>query len=489
MLVDAREIENGAALEADVCVVGAGAAGISLARALARAGRDVVVLESGGLEPEPEAKELLVAENAGDPYFPLEENRDRALGGTTSLWAGWCRPLDPIDFERREWVPGSGWPFGREELDPWYERAHEVLELGPYEYRTEWWTAQLGRPPLPLDETLAATEIFQLSPPVRFGSAFRDELEADGRIRIVLHATALELVSDREARAVQAVQAGSLDGRRFRVEPALCVLAAGGVECARLLLLSRGARPRGLANEHDLVGRFFMEHLHFPAGVIELPSRQPRRRFELYVWRPGKRAVGRLFAAERARRREGLLNASVHIEPLRRSRVARALKLSPDALWLHLTLEQVPDPQSRIVLGESLDGFGLPRARVVWRTGEAERTTFLRTRELVAEAFAKAGFGTLKVEPGESGETWPPPPLQGLRGHHMGTTRMSDDPREGVVDRDCRVHGLENLFVASSSVFPTSGAGTPTITIVALALRLADHLARLPARRGGRAAS
>jgi choline dehydrogenase-like flavoprotein len=145
-------------------------------------------------------------------------------------------------------------------------------------------------------------------------------------------------------------------------------------------------------------------------------------------------------------------------------------------LGLAHTQEQAPNPSSRVVLSQERDPLGLNRIALNWQTTDLDRRTALLGRTLLGQAFARAGLGQMSLRTGEDESDWPPKPLQGLRGHHMGTTRMHGDPRKGVVDEQCRVHGIGNLYVAGSSVFPTAGAGTPTITIIALAIRLADHL-------------
>jgi choline dehydrogenase-like flavoprotein len=454
---------------------------------------------------------------------PLEENRLRGLGGTTGLWAGWCRPLDPIDFAHRPWVPHSGWPITWEELQPYYAQAQPLLQLGPFCYDAGYWSRKLHAPLLPLDPARAVSKVYQLGPPTRFGTVYRRELAQARAVRVLLHATALELELADSGGTIRAVVAGCLTGTRWRVRSRLVVLAMGGIECARLLLLSSRQRPAGVGNEHDLVGRFFMEHIHFDGG--ELALRRPGvATAGLYdqTWRP---VVARLFLPDQVQQAEELLHHNAMLEPLFAPEHQRAVQWVRNSLLrlrrraivypqvcqglaataplaqsvarrmarlsgrmpafgrarLRFTLEQTPNPDSRVLLSDQRDAFGLPRARLHWQMAPADRTTYEQTRALLGAAFAQAGIGDL-AEPAAAPHSWPPPPVQGMYGHHMGTVRMGADPRHGVVDANCRLHSAPNLYVASSAVFATSGSGVPTYTIVALALRLADHIKRLYAR-------
>jgi choline dehydrogenase-like flavoprotein len=408
-------------------------------------------------------------------------------------------------------VPESGWPFGREELQPYYERAHERLGLGPFDYDAAQWEARLGARRLALAPQRMVTRIFRLARPSCFHDLYRERVATAPNVRLLLHANALELQTDEHAGAVTSLAVGCLSGRRVRVAARRYVLAAGGIENARLLLLSHAVQANGLGNGSDLVGRYFMEHAHFASGVVDL-ERPRALRLDLYQ-RNRDAGVGRLFLPESVQEQEAIAGCSVMIEPLYRgdetrpaSRLARVIEAlrrmrqrdplrrraarlagAPleglprigrplAALRLRHTMEQAPNRASRVVLDDQRDAFGARRVRLEWRTSALEERTWLRSLELLDAAFREAGIGRLRELPEARG--WPPPPLQGKRGHHMGTTRMSDDPRRGVVDADCRVHGVANLFVAGSSVFPTSGVGTPTLTLVALAIRLADRLKR-----------
>lgn len=536
MLIDAHTLSRDAELRADVCVVGAGAAGITLVRELTGTRLDVCVLESGGLAPDPATQALAAGDSVGFPYYELERTRIRVLGGTTIHWGGVCRPLDPIDFEPRNWVPHSGWPLTKASLDPYYARAQPILELGPYDY-------ELGRyqtptdAPLPLRRSRFETAISQYSPPTRFGQVYRRDLERAPNVRVLLFANLTEIEMAPESGEVAGFRAATLDGNRLTVRARLYVLAAGAVENARLLLVSNRQRPAGIGNDYDLVGRYFMDHLVVPGGVF-LPSH--RSLVSGLYEHAATRGVGRqgyLVPSPGTQRRERLLNLRTWLDDTslldavswtsRGVRAADSLQervrrhalgddlgehiwrvigdLDDVSLYAYLTflrpepelpaylltshVEQAPNPASRVTLSERRNALGFPEARLDWRFGEAERHSLRRAMRLLGEEVGRAGIGRVRVIPddielagapfnkGASGQAgWPP----GVRGgwHHMGTTRMGSHRRNSVVDEHCRVHGVPNLYVASSSVFPTSGYTNPTLTIVALALRLADHVTR-----------
>jgi choline dehydrogenase-like flavoprotein len=514
VLTDARTLPDGTEIESDVCIVGGGAAGITIARELSHTPLRVCLLESGGLEFDPRTQALYRGEVIGFPYYDPDKFRLRFFGGTTNHWQGVCRPLDPLDFERRGWVPGSGWPFGRAVLEPYYARAQEICQLGPLDYDVSTWATE-NAAPFALPETSIESRAYQQSPPTRFGQVYREEIRAAANVSAYLHANVIEIETGSLARAVRRVRGACLTGNRFTARARWYVLATGAVENARLLLASRGTTPEGLGNRHGWVGRTFMEHIS-AVGAILLPSKPLDRSFyETHVVR-GIPVTGHLALSPDLVRREKLLNAQAFVRPytmkqtLRSSPAlvsakmafesgtldddlidhVRALIAQIDDLaiqsydaWfgaglqgfaLIAIVEHAPRVDSRIMLGKERDALGLQRVRVDWQFGDLERRTLSALYEAIASTAGQAGLGRVRILPDDPEMGWPP----GVRGawHQMGTTRMDENPTRGVVNADCRVHGIENLFVAGSSVFPTSGYANPTLTLVALAVRLADHL-------------
>jgi choline dehydrogenase-like flavoprotein len=512
LLVDARTLEDGSRIDADIAVIGSGPAGMSIARALAGGGIRVCIAESGGLTPDAEIQALYQGGSLGIAY-PLTATRLRQFGGTSGHWGGYCRPLEPIDFEARDWVPLSGWPFGREALDPYWEAASAAVETAPARYEDAgYWAAKTGQPLVDWPAGRFMSRFFQFSPPTRFGERYRAELEQAPDIHVLLHANVTRIAALPSAAAVSHLAVQTLTGRRHRVHARRYVLAAGGIENARLLLLSDDVMPGGLGNRHDMVGRCFMEHPHLggfaDVVIADLARLPPIYRGQVTV--DGRSARVAYIPRADYLRRTRRLNVSFTMSPVAELRAddtnradqADAGQLDmlaaarpfltdggrpprPDEaafrgvrMGIGCACEQVPNPDSRVTLGEDKDALGLRRTRLDWRLTEQDRRSLVANIEALGVELAAAGIGRMRPLLAQNG-LWE----QVVRGgaHHMGTTRMSDDPRHGVVDRNCRVHGIDNLFVAGSSVFPTSGSANPTLNILALAYRLADHLKEQPA--------
>ncbi len=519
MLVDTDALEDDSAIEADVCIVGAGPAGLTVAKELAAGGVRVAVLESGGDGVEPEVSALADGEIDGIAVQPLEATRVRALGGTSNVWTGQCRMLDEEDFLPRAWVPDSGWPFRRSELEPYYAKAHRIIRFRPVDYDMAKWSARLGQPCLRPSEKIAFHRV-SLCKPVNFWSDYALDLKAARNVTVVTHATVLAIRLTEDEGAVVRLDVGNLRGKRLTARARHYVLACGGLDNARLLLLSDDVQACGVGNRHDVVGRFFMEHPRFISGTLLLAGLglPARGLYSEYYLGEGQAIRGDLGIVPEVRERERIANVAGRLEAagkeeyvggaraaVRLFRHLRQRRLPHDlgdTLWQIITdadevaaaayrrfasdqnvstftvttlIEQAPNRESRLTLCERTDAFGQRRPRLVWRFCELDRRTAFRAVELLAQAVGAADIGRIRLEVA-SEQVFPPSTEWGH--HHMGTTRMSDDPRTGVVDRDAKVHGIANLFIAGASVFPTSGSAPPTLTVVALAARLADHLRR-----------
>ena len=267
MIIDFRTLEDHSVIEADLCIVGAGAAGITLAREFLTSKLRVVVIESGGFEPDSGTQSLYRGENVGFKYYPLETCRLRFFGGTTGHWNGQCSPLSEIDFEERPWVPSSGWPIAKADLDPFYKRAHLILGLGPYVYDDDVWRMlQMDGPRL--DPTKVEVRFWQFSRRLRFGQVYRQDMQAAHNVHVYLHANLLNIQTNRDGSVVDNVEIRSLDGKSGKVKAKTFVLAAGAIENARLLLLSNRVEPMGIGNRFGFVGRFFMEHPEIDCGLV-----------------------------------------------------------------------------------------------------------------------------------------------------------------------------------------------------------------------------
>lgn len=540
MFIDARGCTDGTVLTTDVCIIGGGPAGIAIARELAGHRLGVVLIESGGLTADRATQRLYRGANVGRIYFPLDACRNRYFGGSTNTWGGWCRPLDPIDYRARSWVPHSGWPFDAAHLAPYCRRAEATCQLVSPDYDGGVWAARAGYGPLAVSGAFVH-EVFQFSPPTLFGETYREALARAPNVTVLLHANALRIDVDPEGGAATGVAVGVLRGGSLRVTARAFVLAAGGIENPRLLLASNAVRPAGLGNERDLVGRFFMEHPHVPTGAFLPSARGYDNRFYEKRTVGASTIKGVLVPSPATAEREGILGISVSPEPpgysvaehfnawprrlvlaltrmerlSQRTRVYAAIRRAEQALHvmagrgprnafarhlqetleaadgdgapadgaplapgarfrLYCRSEQAPNPDSRVTIGRERDALGVPRARLDWRLSALDLHTIRTTVTLLAAEVGAVGAGRVQLAEGWQDDAWAERIVGGP--HHMGTTRMSNDPTRGVVDADSRVHSVANLYVAGSSVFPTSGYANPTLTLLALAIRLADHL-------------
>lgn len=530
MLLDARNVPDGTTLDADVCIIGGGPAGLTTARELAAPGRRTLVLESGALEPEEQTQALARGRYLAEPVTDLLGTTEvdphllrlRRLGGTANHWGGYCRPLEPWVFEDRPWIDATGWPLRRDELDPYYQRAATALFLPDADFDPAHWAQVLGLPAPLLDDEVMATRTFLKLAGAEVGAALQRMATELADVEVLLHANVTEVVVNRpDGRRVERLDVASLEGTSFSVRANAYVLAAGGIESARLLLASDSVLPDGVGNQHDNVGRWFCEHLVAAMGFAVLTA--PIADAELYRLQDVPTAPGFPVAAVKglvtptadAAAEHRLLDWEAQIDPgelpLNAPTQTGGLVDVPDVLplldevegrtgetvhYVQVNGEQVPRRQNRVVLSDERDALGKPLADLHWEVAPQERESMLAGARLFASRWAAHGLGRVQLAPGgfddrgerrEGGELFVVFSLDPTRAdpegfpvgvgfHHMGTLRMAERPQDGVTDADAKVHGIDNLYVAGSSLFPTSGAATPTFTLVALAIRLADHL-------------
>ncbi len=531
--------------QADVCIIGSGPAGLTLARELASTSLRIILLETGGTDPAPPSLSSGTVDSPhGYPAAILSEGRRRQLGGSANLWNHEprgqsekyirCVPLDEADFEKRDWLPYSGWPFSREDLLPSYERAQAAFGLGDFAYTADGWHDERNHP-RPIETDALHSSISEFALPDRFTGDVFAELAGHINIHLLADTHLQRLDRDPLTHRITTAHAITTAGQPLQISATHFILAGGTFENARILLLNDHEQPGGLGNQHDMVGRCFMDHPSITLGTLHPadPGFFDSITFYDQHLAKGRQIMGKLQVRPEVRAREQLLNLySVLVPRFRDLRsnlplVARELlekgpgflsrhrpHLGHDApaivheapASLHRRLlegyysecfcgwsklenksrrfgdcgvrslvETVPDPANRITLGDQIDRFGQRRLHLQWRWNELDLASIARTQEIFRNAFAEAGLG--RFEPVPTGPAHQPRDFHSTH-HFMGTTRMHHDPRQGVVDADCRVHGVPNLFLAGSSVFPTGGCANPTLTLVALAIRLADHLKR-----------
>lgn len=475
--------------ECDVCVLGAGPAGITLALTLAARRPDwqVVLAEAGGEAlSTPEENDSYRPASDDPGTYPITATRLRLLGGTSNHWGGWSRPLDAEIFQPRPWMECDGWPIPYEALVPYYGSAATWCEIGATGYDADAHLDGSGSTLLDVaDSPLLCHRLFRFSPPTRFGQRYRTELESTPNLQCWLNATATGLdLGDGQVREVEIAHRAGL---RARLRARHFIVAMGGIENARFLLAQQKQAPAGSGLASPALGRYFGDHLGFLPAIALLPGRLDYGR-RAHETGPVMPVLG---LRPQAQRELGLPNCSLTLAPIDEPQVLpsrygwnRAFGLRGEDYWwyrLQVVLEPQPNPDSRILLSSERDALGVPRVRVDWRMHGRDRERGERLMDALVRDLGSRRQGRLLLHPPASAFERAPT----FVAHHMGSTRMGMEPGNSVVDADCRVHGVENLYIAGSSVFPAYGFSNPTLTIVALALRLADHLGGARSPGGG----
>jgi choline dehydrogenase-like flavoprotein len=556
MIVDTRRIPDGTTLSCDVVVVGSGPAGISLALQLADHGVQIVLLEAGGERYSRREQKHFAGEVVNpDLQPPLDRYRIRQFGGGSNVWGGRCCPYDQIDFERRPWVPFSGWPINDATLERHYLRAHELLDIGEFRYDARDCLDDKCVAPLPgvTWDKINDTKIWRWSLPTNFRTKYRRQIDSLANLRLLLHASCLELRTTADGSRVTEALAGNGPERRITVRAKIFVLAAGGIESARLLMVSRDRHSGGLGNGYDQVGRYFQTHLYGTVAKIRYLGDPRTVRYHFERSRDGIYVQHMFAVGPDVQRERQLLNfcAILHYpdfdDPshgsailssmfLVKSLIAHRLpaelvgkaldqkhggtgdhKLAVKLVGQHLSniagdfgglpvfcwdwlrrrvlsrrklpgvkvynrqgeyhllysAEQQPNPDSCVMLSRELDDFGYNRVKSDWRYTERDIESIIKNHAIIADDIQASGNRHAVLDIDFENLAQRVRNSTRLGTHHIGTTRMSEDPRTGVVDRHCRVHGISNLYIAGSSVFPTSSCMSVTLLIVAIALRVA----------------
>jgi choline dehydrogenase-like flavoprotein len=519
-IINLYSVADKSYFETDICIVGSGPAGWTLAEELRDSRFRILMVESGGLAIDPKAEALNEIENVGTR---VHNGRSRVLGGTN----GRSMPFDEIDFEQRRWVPLSGWPFGATEMANYVDRAAAHLGSGPYYEKGERRALPKGLRRRPAVDPAHLHQACWETPPVMdFGQILSTRRHSN--LRVLVQATVTHLNTDQSGRVIQSVEVTDGNGRRADIHAPVVVLCAGGVENARILLYSNRHDPAGVGNAHDVVGRYLMDHPRdfellarvdpadadqfrdlfgphmldgvrgrheFSFGFKLSPERQRAEQllnaaawpYEVIADSDPFEATIRLARMPRktafrdatlVMSQPGMLARGAYARLIQRQRVRRKI----ERIGFLVSSEQLPDPESRVQLSSRRDWLGLPVSKIDWRINEMEARSQAALAQTIASEFARLGLPRVRLaEWAREGN------LSGARFedgcHPTGTTRMSTDPRKGVVDENCQVHGVEGLFIAGSSVFPTGSHANPTLMILALAVRLADHLRQALAHR------
>ncbi|NBB17382.1 GMC family oxidoreductase [Caulobacter sp. SLTY] len=502
-LIDAQALPDASRIEADLIIVGGGLAGITIARQFLGTSVRIAVLEAGGRDIDMDAQEFYVGSATvrapGNPDRELNnypvQSRTRVLGGSGMVWGGKCVPLDPSDFAERPWIPHSGWPITRQDLQPYYDRACDLLEIPHFPPN-----APPAGPAIDVGpDFFSAPRVF-----TRYSGGtdedafdrFRTEFASAPNVDVYLHANVTRIGLNAAGDRVETLDIACLNGRRHSTAAKSYILATGGIENVRLLLASNDRAPAGVGNGHDLVGRFFQAHVVYAVdgnaetegSAIQLSPGQPTALY-INLKRGGPQSVFAATLEGQKRLNSGNFTCTLYANagPPAPGGVAEetaaigALAATLDGkagqgrgplVGCFLMAEHFPNPDSRITLRPEKDALGLPHIHMDWTYSAADLDGLEHAVDGLADALGARGKGRL-CWPGERSALVA---IGNASRHHMGATRMHPDPKRGVVDADSKVHGLANLHIAGSSVFPTSGIANPTLTLLALAIRLADHL-------------
>lgn len=505
MHLDARTIDDNSLIEGDICIIGAGAAGISMALEWMNTPYKVILLEGGGFAYDEQMQQLYAGKTTGQRYFPLKSIRLHQFGGTTGHWAGWCAEFDEIDFKKREWIPLSGWPITLNDVKSFYPRAQKYVEVGPEDFTlANWQQKDPSLKPFPLDDNKVWNKMWEFSPPTRFGTKYKDAILNAKNIHLYTYANVVDITANETVSQIKEVTIKNFAGKEHRVKAKHFILACCSVQNARILLSANKQASKGLGNEYDHVGRYFMEHLEIKTSSLWLADPAD---VKLYLMDFGKtKARAELAISEKMQTEHRILNGTCSLSPLelamnehafieiwqdekdamdktieKFSKETKPAKLNVPkgfkAYQLFTRMEQAPHPNSRITLDTEKDALGMPRAMLNWQLTQLEKNSLRTISTIIGQEVGRVSMGRVKVYDylqDEKDESWPS--FTGGGWHHMGTTRMSSDPKDGVVDSNCKVHGISNLFIAGASVYVTAGAVNPTLTLIALTIRLADYL-------------
>lgn len=511
---DANENDFPSVIKTNICIIGGGAAGITLARNLNNVD-DVLLVESGNFNMDGNTQALYKGESTALRYFDLLRCRLRFFGGTTNHWGGYCRPNDPIDYEGRDALGLPKWPINEVTLSPYIAKAAKELGLN-YDF--------FNNEELLSDHDISTTElidnkrnslytkVFQLTKKLRFGKIYKKKLTEQANLRICMNLNVIQIQLDSNGKKVVSILCKTLKGKEITIEAKEYILASHAIENARILLNSNDIQKQGIGNKSDHVGRYFMDHIHIKATKL-IPSNSFPFIYDRNVLRDMELNANISFTDEYLRENnilqyycrfipiytedqvvDSIKGVKAEITKPFSNKLFEDLKIvlndfggaknqllshfrlsQPVPKYYHLDqrIEQAPNPNSRVVISNEKDSLGVPLANLEWNLNEHDYRTFKIGQKKIIKELSAIGAGRFIVD-----EITPDLVNDRVAGHyhHIGTTRMSDKEEDGVVDANCKVHNVDNLYISGSSVFPTAGYSGPTMMIVALALRLAEHL-------------
>jgi choline dehydrogenase-like flavoprotein len=526
VLIDTRELKSPHNYVADICIIGAGVAGIVLANELINSGKSIVVLEAGGRKLNDQIQQFYRAQSFPDSFSDPTESRLRVLGGSCNIWENSTERLDNIDFLNRDWVSDSGWPIGYADIEPYYPAAEHYCGVGRDGYDADQWFGTEGFEDVRAgSNVLVPTLVKSALPPTRFFDKYGEQLTSQSNVQVFSHAALTDMDFDQEQQRVKRITFQANSDTRHSVDAGIVVFCMGGIENARMLLQVNEKYNNVVGNLGDNVGRYFMEHptiraaQFYPVNGRALPtayqgvfdgSRLLRLRVKLNESSQFQQQANnlRFLFSPQSRRilSDGISSTHIVLDDLSEgewpdnfglhiANILGDIDLVADSLSRKLLdaplldsaeditgyqvvsmIEQTPERQNRVFLGDEMDAFGNKRIKIQWRLSESDKQQAWKGLELFAQDSGLSKWGRVRLLPERASRIWGD--QVGFAGHHMGTTKMGRSMQDGVVDEECRVFGADNLFMAGCSVFPTGGHVPPTLTIAALSIRLAETIKR-----------
>ena len=526
MLIDTKTINESRNFQADICILGGGVTGIVLAKELLDKNRSVILLESGDEAYEKNTQDLYQAESIPEILPSPGTSRLRFLGGSSNHWDNSIERFDPIDFQKREWVANSGWPINYQDVAKYYPEAEQYCGVGNEGFNLKHWQEKLNFKDIFFTSKLFDTAISKTAiPPVHFFQKYGEELVKNPNIRIFKNANVTDIDFDDESHKIKSATFQAFNKPQCKVEAKIFIMCFGGIENARMLLTFNEKYDNRLGNQFDNVGRYFMEHPTIRAaqfyplknklnkiytGILD-DSLFIHGRCKLKESTQHKYHTNnlRLYFNERSKLELSHGTSSTHIitDSLKKHEI-------PDHFGSHLVnvlkdidlisetymrknfntsfiddadtfsgyqiismIEQTPDKNNRITLGNETDSLNIKKINIDYHITKADKKTAWRSLELLAQDPALQAIGRIRLLKQRESRIWGN--QLGFSSHHMGTTRMGHNTRDGVVDSNSKVFGTKNFYVAGSSVFPTGGHVPPTLTIIAMTIKLADELKKV----------
>jgi len=464
----------------DICICGAGPAGIILARHLSLQGKKVALLEGGGATYTQQSQEIYKGRSVGLPYY-LESWRLRYFGGTSNHWAGRCRPFESEDFRERDIDGLPGWPITFDEMELYLKEVKNILGLPIENTFNMDSNSKINSDKFEPDE-------FHTGNPVRFGEKYKSFLKSSELVDVYLNTNVVDILLEKDLKTVEKVKVKSFSGSNGYVSASNFILSMGAIENARLLLCSNSQIVEGIGNQTDMVGRCFMEHFNLDLGgfVVNTRGDQGTKSMAFFTT-----------PAHSSKHDHGNSNISLGVYSKLRAygrtaefkkmfnKLSCDLGLSKDLQFIYkhkctgegvisTLCEQFPNKMSRVNLIDEKDKLGLKRVELNWNMSHKDEDSIRTIAIEFAKEFAKSGLGRVKLKKYILDKTEKIP--SNAHAHQMGTTRMSKSHKDGVVNINCKVFETNNLYIAGSSVFSTGGGGNPTMPLLQLALRLGDHL-------------